>query len=983
MKKRFLPFSLLLVIMIFGQSVMADQVGHYVPRAKENTTAESYLHSLRANQHTGLIDPAWLIAAAKQVETSTKDYDVVYWKSMGPDNLGGRTTSVLFNNQNRNEAYIGSMGGGVFYTWNKGISWHQVGENLMVSSMAQAEDGTIYVGTGDCGVAYNYNSLTDYGYENSFLGTGLYKIQNNEMSLVPGTNPTDPNDPAGDWCFINDVAVDGNKVIVATNAGVKYLKDGAWAFAKVDGADLTGLAREVKVSSDHVVVASVDGKIYIGSLDNMVCKSADNANDVVEDDVIVKIGTATGLLDIAIAPSDPNRIYAASIKDNGNHSSIYSSEDQGQTWTIILPTVTPSAGHQVYNDKGMYYHGLVVDPSNPDRIYVTAENMWLLNRANASSNGYYQALQLTNSSTIHSGINGLAFSPVEPNMAYVVTDGGVFKANKVDDIYFNFLNCNRGYVSTRCIGVAPSGKLTRIVAGLIEHGPILINGLEGTNNMETADLLLPSLTGAFYGSFDESYNSANCFVSVVNPNAFFLSTVDGALYRTFNAGSTYDESNYMTSVSYTGYRVPMAFWECFDDEYTNEEVMFKCKQDQHAGDVVVCYSNSGDYPFEITLDHDMHYDSVHPAESDSLYTHDPISSKLFVVNKGTKFYQVKYTLDALHATRTAEWYNVITDKDSINSIPQCMSISADGDALFMALANNKIVRVTNLRPAVDAATATSDSAGYVCEKKKDIMLPIEGQVVTSIAIYPEDANKVVVTLANYGNETYVLYSDNALSDNPTFTAKQGNLPAMPVYSSVYTSTYDGAANGHVLVGTDHGVYRTTNIAASSPEWTLVSDNLGDVPVMDLKQQLLYQEDKTITVVLDSVTSVTTVYPGANNQGVIYAATFGRGLFRCETYRQHSGASVPETPVVVETSKVTMYPNPVRDAAKVCFELVNNTNVSFQVYDMSGRMVKTEVLGNFAEGKHEVDVHMNGLAKGAYVLRLNAGSRTSSVKFMVL
>ena len=159
MKKRFLPFSLLLVIMIFGQSVMADQGGHYVPRAKENTTAAAYLHSLRANQHTGLIDPAWLIAASKQVESNVKDDAAIYWKSMGPDNMGGRTTSVLYNNQNTNEAYIGSMGGGVFYTWNMGISWHQVGENLMVSCMAQAEDGTIYVGTGDCGPSYTYNGL--------------------------------------------------------------------------------------------------------------------------------------------------------------------------------------------------------------------------------------------------------------------------------------------------------------------------------------------------------------------------------------------------------------------------------------------------------------------------------------------------------------------------------------------------------------------------------------------------------------------------------------------------------------------------------------------------------------------------------------------------------------------------------------------------------------------------------------------------------
>ena len=985
MKKRFLPFSLLLVIMIFGQSVMTGQVGHYVPRAKENSSAEAYLHSLRANQHTGMIDPAWLIAANKQVESSTKDYaDIIYWKSMGPDNMGGRTTAVIYNNQNTNEAYIGSMGGGVFYTWNKGISWHQVGENLMVSCMAQDEDGTFYVGTGDHGVAYDYNGLADYGYENSFIGSGLYKIENKVMTRVEGTNPLDNNDPAGEWAYINDVVVDGKTVIVATNAGVKYLKDGNWMYAKVGDDNLTGVAEEVKVGSDHKVVASVDGKIYIGSLDNMVCKSSDNSNDEEENGVIVKIGTAAGLLDIAIAPSDPNRIYAANIKDNGNHVKFYSSEDQGETWNIILPTVTATLGHQIYEDKGLYYHGLVVAPNNPDCLYVTAYNLWVLNRANAGSTGYYQAMQLTSAGAIHLGINGFAFSPREVNTAYVATDGGIFKATKADDIYFNFLNCNRGYISTRCLSVAPSGKLTRVVGGLIDHGPILINGLEGTNNMETGDLLLPAITGAHYGSFDESYIAASCAVSVISPDAFFLSTIDGGFQRTFNAGVDYDESNFMTSFNYTGYRLPMAYWECFDDEYTVEEVMFKCKQNQKAGDVVICYSNSGDYPFEYTLTEDMHYNEEHPALSDSIFVHDPISTKLFVagkVNTNDKFYSVYYTLDAMHATRTAEWYNVIVTTDSVAN-PTCMTMSKDGDNLFVGTADNKIVRVSNLRQAVDAYTASADSAEFVCVVK-NIALPIDGQVVTSVAVYPDDANKIVVTLGNYGNESYVLYCDNALSDNPTFTVKQGNLPAMPVYSSVYTSTYDGANNGHVLIGTDHGVFRTTDITASSPVWTLESDNMGDVPVLDLKQQILYQEDMVVTTIVDDSIPEMITYPGTNNEGVIYAATYGRGLFRCETYRQNSGNSVPETPVVAAESNVSMYPNPVRDDAKVCFELNSKATVSYQVYDLSGRMVKTETLGNYAEGKYEVNVSMNGLAKGTYVLRLNAGSHASSLKFMVL
>ena len=981
MKKRFLPFSLLLVIMIFGQSVMADQVGHYVPRAKENSSAAAYLQSLRANQHTGMIDPAWLIAASKEVENSSKgdSTNTIYWNSMGPDNMGGRTVAVLYNNQNPNEAYIGSMGGGVFYTWNMGISWHQVGENLMVSCMAQAEDGTIYVGTGEGGVAHEYNGLSDMGFENSFIGTGLYKINGKVMSRVDGTSPA----VSDEWGFINDVAVDGSVVVVATNAGVKYLDGETWKYAKVGGEDLTGVANAVKIGSDHIVVASVEGKIYIGSLTNMVCKSSNNSSDVVSNDSILTIGTATGLLDIAIAPSDPKRIYAANIKDNGNHVSIYSSEDQGASWHVILPTVNANIGHQIYAGKGLYYHGLVVDPNNADCIYVMAENMWLLKRANATSGGYYQAMQLSNQASplsdpasIHSGINDIAFSPNKPNTAYVATDGGIYKATKADEIYFEFLNCNRGYISTRCLGVAPSGKLTRVVAGTLDQGPILINGLEGTNNMETGDLLLPALVGAHYGSFDESYKSASCAVSVINPDAFFLSTVDGGFQRTFNGGVDYDATNFPTSFDFTGYRMPMAYWECFDDEYSLEEVVFKCKHDQLAGETVICYSNSGDYPFEYILPNNLYFDTVNPSHSDSVIVHDPVSTKLFVtgrVAESDKFYSVFYTLDAMHATRTAEWYKIIAKTDSIN--PTCMTISVDGDNLFVGTADNKIARVSNLRHAVDINTASVDSAEFVCTLTK-IALPIDGQIVTSIAVYPEDANKIVVTLGNYGNQNYVLYSDNALSDNPTFTAKQGeDLPAMPVYSAVYTST------GHVLIGTDHGVYRTTDITVSSPEWILESDNMGDVPVLDLKQQLIRQDDMVVSTIIDDV-PVETVYPGTNNQGVIYAATYGRGLFRCETYRQQHFTSVLETPVAFE-SKVSMYPNPVRDNAKVCFELNNSAMVSYQVYDMSGRLVKTETLGNYSEGKYEVNVNMSNLSKGAYVLRLNAGNRTSSAKFMVL
>ena len=1000
MKKRFLPFSLLLVIMILGQSLMADQGGHYVPRVKDSSSAEAFISSMRVNQHTGMIDPAWLIAASNQAKNSEKSREnTIYWKSMGPDTVGGRTTSIVFDNANPNWAYIGSMGGGVFYTWNKGISWHQISDNLMVSCMAQAEDGTIYVGTGDCGVAYDYNGLADINYGASFIGSGLYALKGEVMDLVPGTSP-DANDPDDGWGFINDVAVDGDIVIVATQAGLKYLENGEWKYAQhIDAegekTDITGNAIEVKVGADsnHTIVASVEGKLYIGQLDGMVCKSADNANDILNDaNVIDTIGTAAGLLDVAIVIDDEtSMIYAATVDASGNHVKFYLSEDLGETWNIILPTPGNANGniqYQVYGGMGIYNHGIVVDPKDPNRIYVTANEIWMLERPTTQSNGYYLALQLSSASYIHKGINVMVFDPrPEKNMAYVGTDGGIYKAVRAEDNYFSYTNCNRGYTTSRCLAVAPSGKVTRVIGSVLDYGPVLIEGDENTNTLETGDMLMtpnssgnPTIAGAHYGVYTGTWAPGVSAVSLIQPKALFMTTKDGGLYRTEDGGTDYDFANFtgddILSITFTGLKTPMAYWESFNDEFSAYEVLYKCTKDQHQGDVVQILSDNGHYPFDYTLPVDMHYDTVNPSDSDSLYVKDIVTTKMAVFSKSSNNYNVYYTLDALHFDRVSAWYNIAT----IPGKPTCAVFSEDGDNLFIGTLDKGVYRVSNLRHAVDSASCTSSDSHFAPVLTS--VMPATTQCVTSVAVYTDDANKLVVTLGNYGNENYVLYSDNALSDEPTFAEKQGNLPKMPVYSSVYTSTYDGASQGDVLIGTEHGVYRTTNIAASNPVWTLESANMGDVPVMDLKQQLIHQETEYYSHLVDTVLSVIT-YPGTNNQGVIYAATYGRGLFRCETYRQHSGASVPEAPVAFVQNRVNMYPNPVRDEAKVRFQLNENTNVSYQVFDMSGRLVKTESLGYFTEGiEHEVNVTMNGLATGAYVLRLNAGSQTSSVKFMV-
>ena len=156
--------------------------------------------------------------------------------------------------------------------------------------------------------------------------------------------------------------------------------------------------------------------------------------------------------------------------------------------------------------------------------------------------------------------------------------------------------------------------------------------------------------------------------------------------------------------------------------------------------------------------------------------------------------------------------------------------------------------------------------------------------------------------------------------------------------------------------------------------------MGEVPVMELKQQILFHETETIENETEEGVFVTE-YPGVYNTGVIYAATYGRGMFRCENYKKEF-ASVPENNEVVSDVTVSLYPNPVSSQATVSFELNENCNVSYQVFDMTGRMVMNQNMGRMTEGEHQINVNAESLSAGSYILRLNQGANNASVKFLV-
>ncbi len=941
MKKRFLPFSLLLVIMILGQSMLfAGNGGHYVPRENGTASAASFMSAVRANQNTGLIDPALMLKAAKAANTTAREDDL-YWLSMGPGNLGGETTGIIYDTLQGNTVYIGAKGGGVFKSTNMGTTWHLVDNSpIMVSCMVRDNDGTIYVGTGDGEKAVDYNGLSTLSYDNSFIGSGIYMIKNDVVTSLESTKPTTMNG-VSEWSFVNDLAIVGNTIIACTESGLRFSVDkgATWNLAANDsGETLNGKATQVDAGPAGLIIAAVDGKVYVGNeLTSMKCHSDETA--VVENDIYTVLPAAKGMLDVAAAPTDANVLYASCIGTNGSHTGIYVSNDQGATWEVALPE---SSSKDVYGGMGLSNHGLVVSPVNAHLVYILGYNLWELRKP--AQPGFYIA---TEKSTFE-GMQSIAFNPRKKSDFFIGTNSGIYKFDRLFNDMYVFLNCNRNYVASKFLSVGVSGMTTRVIGGSVAHGDILVKGDPMANHITE-------------GTFVGKNPGGPCAISMIDSSCIFVSSEKGVINRSQTAGEDFDISNFKFPVeSVTLFRMPMVLWESFNST-TNPASVWYFGHNDPAGKEVQCYSNNKEYPFNYTL-------PAAVAEGDSIQVHDPVASVLFVATKDA----LHMTRDAIRFNKTCTWWKLAGAGQNFKGDPYCMAVSPDGDNVFAGMTNGKLYRVSHINAAIDSASILVDSTSVLTTTA--ITLPVEGQSVTSIAIDPRNANNVIVTLGNYGNETYVLYSTDALSDAPTFASKQANLPLMPVYASVIEMT-----NGYVMLGTEHGIYMTTDIV--NPNWVAQRNPMGDVPVMDLKQQIVYHPHQMVMVVDPGTQAVSYKHrAGVMNQGIIYAATYGRGLFRCENYVTHSGEGVDEP--AMTTTQLNLYPNPAHNQAKLSFEMVNKANVAYQIFDMSGRMIQSVNLGSYSQGNYEVNVNTSDLSTGAYLLRLSQGAKATSVKFLV-
>lgn len=89
----------------------------------------------------------------------------------------------------------------------------------------------------------------------------------------------------------------------------------------------------------------------------------------------------------------------------------------------------------------------------------------------------------------------------------------------------------------------------------------------------------------------------------------------------------------------------------------------------------------------------------------------------------------------------------------------------------------------------------------------------------------------------------------------------------------------------------------------------------------------------------------------------------------------------ETPETITLNQ--NYPNPFNPSTVISYTLKSATNVTLNVYDITGRRVATLVNGRQAAGAQEISFDASSLASGVYIYRLQTTNGASLTKKMVL
>src|SRR6266705_1347784 len=504
-------------------------------------------------------------------------------------------------------------------------TWTAVTDDPLISTIAidtividPSDHNTVYAGTGDL----NFGSFsmgsqgilksTDAGATWTLLGADVFGMIYNEP---PGQFPQ--------YNAVGKVRVDpndSNKVVAGTKQGLYFSYDGGTSWSApcftnnftTQRQDVTGLELSDMGGGTTRIVAAIGtrgfptyvqydlGKngangIYSATMGSSGCPSftsiASNTNGFIFGNQVpgspystgapmnagsgtpcdypIVGGTGTcdsstnqlGRIDIAVAPSNPDYIYAQAQSivwnsnggcgsTNGCQLGAWATTDGGTNWTYMEGSQGGALSDCGFDyPQNWYDQGITVDPNNPDRVFFDTYDVWFATRTGTVWNDITCGYSGGNPHPVHVDQHALAFVPGSSSILAVGNDGGVHGTANADivnqttdptwfnmdtgintiefysgDISGNFANAASPQANG---GAQDNGSSSVTFTGAPTGHVLWQNGVGGDGFFARID---PVGTGSSLRFWQGNNNGSlhRCLMNCTNPNAPWSGRVSGA-----------------------------------------------------------------------------------------------------------------------------------------------------------------------------------------------------------------------------------------------------------------------------------------------------------------------------------------------------------------------------------------------------------------------------------------------------------------------
>ena len=886
--------------------------------------------------------------AERAIVGTWEEMGPTYWNATAGWNPGvGRITSLAVDETNLNHIIAGANTGGVWKSLDGGSTWTVLTDNLAnIDVYALAIDpldsqtyywgstgGSIFKSTNG-GSTWNLHAdLAGGGTVNKILihptdpskmycsaqGGGLYKSTDGgaNWTLINGSATTGfdvefkPGDP-------NTIYASGEQFFISNDGGNTFNTSdglGAWSQEFVSGTTSWTTSSSNQNSSVFPKTGNAMAFLYIGDFSSPVTRLISPSMNLTGA-INPELKFSYTQVNWAGDQDEVRVLYKNSAGGNWIELANYTTE--AITWTDVALSLPNVSGdyYIAFEGTANYGRGLTIDD-----VSIEANNLGVV-----FSDGFESA-----PNEFASGPKMIGVSANDPSIVYVVEAnsgvfGGFHKSTDNGATFTKLNHTNKNYFGYDSFGLDNSGQAPRDMDITVNPNDVNDVHIAGINTWRSTNGGVTfGITSQWTPGGANGLNIGYCHADVdimhfagTGANTKLYVGTDGGIFRADNP--TVVNTSYYTDLT-TGMGIRQ-FYKIGVSQ-TNPVVVTGGSQDNGTS-VLGANGNWTDW-----LGADGMEGFVDKNDSQILYGTIQFGSLNKSVNGGASRFGlsnpagdgnwnwiVPFEQDPIVANTIYVAYNQLfkSNNGGISWTVASQNFGSNIDHFKVAPSNNNMMYI-----AINGQFWYSNTGGLLWTQSS---LNLNGGRINGIAVHPTKPDKIAIATTD-NQKVYV-----SIDGGQSWTSNRWDLPNFSSQALVWQNNgKDG-----LYVGMNYGVYYTDNELGDT--WTPFNNGLPNVRINELE--------------INTADSK------------IYAATYGRGLWRSDVYDESLSVNN------FEFSDLVLYPNPAKNEFNLKWD--KSENVSIRIYNALGKLTYYGKSVNLFNG---LNIDVSSYGSGLYFVKLNS------------